>query len=282
VRQALPVPQGQQGRRGRSHMSPLQRFIEGVEMHVTGVVQRFLNLRAPSRRQRMQHSAEIRQVLGELQDRIPKEAPSLVKQEYNNAARAASNIIPDPSAFPVATNFSQINRDAVGLLSTNLTHSLQDATATVGRRTDDILRRHGLHTATAAAIRNLPLGLQAGELQRRLEREGLTSFVDKAGRKWQLSTYSDMVIRTTTVEAQSLSVYNLMLGRDLDLVRWANAARHPCPICDPYVEQGVWSLMGKTEGYPKLDKLAPIHPNCRCSILPARENFIGVRARAAA
>jgi hypothetical protein len=250
-------------------------LIQVVEARVGNAIRRFVGLPSPTRRQRMQHSAEVAQVLGDLHTRIPKEANRLVKEEYNNEARKALNNIPNQHLFPPVTNFSQMNRDAVSILSDNLTHSLQAATETVGRRTDDIFRKHGLRAAAAQAARsNVPKGIQAGELQRSLEREGITSFVDKAGRRWTLSTYSAMVIRTTTSEAQNHAVYNLTLGRNLDLVHWFHSGRtKPCPICEPFVEQRLFSLTGANAEYPVLELLAPVHPRCFCNIMPARENF---------
>jgi hypothetical protein len=149
----------------------------------------------------------------------------------------------------------------------------------VGRRADDVLRRKGLQAATHQALRNLPEDYYGDELTRTYEKEGITGFVDKAHRKWNLSTYSNMVIRTTTGEAQNRAVANTVLGRGLDLVR-VDEHPHEPDICTPY--QGrVFSLSGTTPGYPPLDRIPPFHPNCRCSILPARENFTDPAAQTA-
>lgn len=51
-----------------------------------------------------------------------------------------------------------------------------------------------------------------------LRRKGVTAFVDKAGRRWSLHTYGSMVLRTTSRQAEVLSV----LTRD----------RSPGPLSD--------------------------------------------------
>jgi hypothetical protein len=108
----------------------------------------------------------------------------------------------------------------------------------VGRRTEDAFRRAGLKQSAQ--------GIAAGEtrkavseaLARALVEDGvtdaLTGFVDKAGRRWSLDTYSNMVVRTTTREA----------------------ATH-----------------GQTDGYDVIDQLPPFHPNCRHVATPASENL---------
>ena len=51
-----------------------------------------------------------------------------------------------------------------------------------------------------------------------LRREGVTAFVDRAGRRWSLHTYGSMVLRTTTRQAEVLSV----------LTRDPEGLCHPC------------------------------------------------------
>lgn len=255
-------------------------YLRNLEQEVEIAIRTFLGIATPTRRERVRKSLEIKRVVQDVQKIIPVEAPKLIKIEYNNAARKALNKVPDLRFFePDVSSFSAINRETVNTLADNLSHELTGATEMVGRRADDTLRRHGLNAATTHALRNLPDAYQGGQLKQKLERDGITGFVDKSGRKWKLSSYANMVIRTTTGEAQNRAVANSVLGRGLDLVR-VDKHEHVPDICSKY-DGKVFSLSGNTPGYPLLDRLPPFHANCKHSILPAKENFTDPKARLA-
>jgi hypothetical protein len=252
-------------------------YLRNLEQEIEIAIRQFLGIAAPTKRERMRKSQEIKHVIGEVQAIIPVEAPKLVKMEYNNGARQALNKVPDLRFFPPDSNFSEINKETINTLGDNLHHSLLDATELVGRRADDTLRRHGLAAATHHALRGVPEQHAGGDLKRRLERSGITGFIDAKGRKWKLTAYTNMVIRTTTGEATNRAVANSVLGRGLDLVR-VDKHPHPTDACTPY-DGKVFSLTGRTPGYPVLEVVPPFHPNCKHSILPARENFTDTRAQ---
>lgn len=253
-------------------------YLRNLESEIELTIREFLGLQAPTRRDHMRKAYEIKHLIKEVQQVIPKEARKLIKVEYNNGAKEALNKVPDLGFFePDRTNFSLINRETVNTLADNLKNDLHTATVVVGRRSEDTLRRHGLAQATQHALRNLPDKQQGFALKQRLERAGITGFVDAKGRQWKLGTYTDMVIRTTTSEAQNRAVANSVLGRGLDLVR-VDEHKHPNDVCSPF-DGKTFSLTGRTPGYPVLKKIPPFHPNCMHNILPARENFTDPNAR---
>lgn len=250
----------------------LEDYLRELELEIELVIRKFLGLQGPTRRDRMRKVEEIKHLIVEVQKIIPVEAPKLVKVEYNSGARRALNKVPDLGLFkPDESNFSLINRETINTLADNLKGDLHSATVLVGRRSQDALRRHGLAQATKNALRNVPEGYEGLQLQKRLEQSGITGFIDSKGRKWKLSTYSEMVIRTTTSEAQNQAVANSVLGRGLDLVR-VDEHKHPNDVCSEF-DGKVFSLTGRTPGYPVLKKVPPFHPRCKHGILPARENF---------
>jgi hypothetical protein len=254
-------------------------YLQRLELQIETAVRSFLSIPVPTKRERLRKSVEIKKVIEDVQGIIPVEAPKLVKIEYNNGARTALNKVPDLRFFtPDVANFSKINEETVNLLADNLQHSLLEATNVVGRRSDDVLRRHSLNAATTHVLRTVPVEHRGvgNPLRVKLEREGITGFVDKAGRRWKLSTYSDMVIRTISGEANNRAVANAVLGRGLDLVR-VDKHKHPTDICTPF-DGKVFSLTGRVPGYPVLTVFPPFHPNCKHTILPARENFTDVNA----
>lgn len=80
----------------------------------------------------------------------------------------------------------------------------------------------------------------------RLANQGITGFVDRAGRNWQLDTYAEMTARTAAGRAQvqgALDRYQAA-GRDLVIV---SDAPQECPVCRPW-EGRVLSISGATTG----------------------------------
>ena len=113
-----------------------------------------------------------------------------------------------------------------------------------------------------------------------LRREGVTAFVDKAGRHWSLHTYCAMVSRTTSRQAEVLAVLTADPEQDLYQI---SSHGTTCAICAPF-EGRVYSKSGTDPDFPPLaaafgkqdpagpDTLANtwlnIHPSCQHSIFP--------------
>lgn len=179
--------------------------------------------------------------------------------------------------------------DVVQKLTQNLLGEISEASATVmqtlqnaliGRTQSDIFRRAGLETVAMqeatgrGAYRALP------EFVETLRREGITAFVDKAGRRWSLHTYGAMVCRTTSRQAEVLSVLTADPEQDLYQI---SSHGSTCAICAP-LEGRVYSKSGTDPDFPplaaafgKVDPSGPdtltnsylnIHPNCLHVLLP--------------
>lgn len=100
-----------------------------------------------------------------------------------------------------------------------------------------------------------------------LQDEGLASLIDKGGRKWSLDRYTEMLIRTKTVEARNTGLVNRVAENDYDLVQVSDH-QGECELCRPW-EGKILSLTGKTKGYSSLaeaESSGLFHPNCRHSI----------------
>jgi hypothetical protein len=134
---------------------------------------------------------------------------------------------------------------------------------------EDLFRREGLKIAAAHLAREDPIPTATTQLVRALAEEGVTSFEDKLGRRWNLDTYAEMVVRTTTSEAIFQGTQTQMLARGFDLVQ-VNQVVGACPQCIPF-ENKVFSLTGRADGFPRLKITFPIHPQCRHFIFPAPE-----------
>lgn len=152
--------------------------------------------------------------------------------------------------------------------------------ALIGRTENDVFRRVGLTLVSQMEATGQGATASVNEFVNTLLREGVTAFVDKAGRNWSLHTYADMVCRTTSRQAEVLAV--LTADDEQDLYKISSHGT-TCKICAP-LEGRVYSKSGKDPNYPplaaafgKIDPNGPddltnsylnIHPNCLHVLLP--------------
>jgi len=173
--------------------------------------------------------------------------------------------------------------DIVQRLTMNLMGELTEAHATVystlssaliGRTEPDVLRRVGLEQTGLVQAAGRGVFRAVPDFVEALRREGVTAFVDKAGRNWNLHTYAGMALRTTSRQAEVLSVLTRDDGWDLYKI-----SRHgtTCRLCAGF-EGRVYSKSGRDPDFPplsaafgKMDPAGPdtldnswlnIHPNC--------------------
>lgn len=191
---------------------------------------------------------------------------------YNNAAAltAEQHAIVDQL---VANLMGEITDASVTVMATV-------QSALIGRIEPDVYRRVGLEQVALRQATGQGVYKQLPAFVEALRREGVTAFVDKAGRHWSLHTYCAMVSRTTSRQAEVLAV--LTADPEQDLYR-ISVNGTTCGICAPY-EGRVYSKSGTNPDYPPLaaafgkqdpdgpDTLANtwlnLHPQCQHSISP--------------
>ena len=193
------------------------------------------------------------------------------------------------AAYQSAMSLTAEQHAVVDQLVANLMAEITDASVTamatlqsaiLGRTEPDVYRRVGLEQvayqqAIGRSVRQAVPGFVEA-----LRREGVTAFVDRAGRKWSLHTYCSMVSRTTSRQAEVMAVLTADPGQDLYQI---SSHGTTCALCAPY-EGRVYSKSGTDPDFPPLaaafgkqDPLGPdtlantwlnIHPNCLHVIYP--------------
>lgn len=152
--------------------------------------------------------------------------------------------------------------------------------AVVGRTEPDVYRRVGLEQVANMQAAGRGANITVPGFAEALRREGITAFVDRAGRNWSLHTYCSMVTRTTSRQAEVMAVLTADPKQDLYQI-----SRHgtTCGLCAPY-EGRVYSKGGNDPDFPpladafgKVDPDGPnsltntylnIHPNCLHVLIP--------------
>lgn len=234
----------------------------------------------------------VQAILRQLESDAWTYVPRMVEKQFYTAHPEARRVQGESltkhiRAYNRAAALTAEQHAIVDQLVANLMGEITDASVTVmatvqsaliGRIEPDVYRRVGLEQvalrqATGQGVyRQLPGFVEA------LRREGVTAFVDKAGRRWSLHTYCSMVSRTTSRQAEVLSV--LTADPEQDLYR-ISVNGTTCGICAPY-EGRVYSKSGTNPDYPPLaaafgkqdpagpDTLANtwlnLHPQCQHSL----------------
>lgn len=103
--------------------------------------------------------------------------------------------------------------------------------------------------------------------------KGMTSFTTVDGKELPLDFYAETVTRTKTSTARIQAHSNTYDEAGVNLVEVVGAS-DPCPICGSY-QNIVFSTDGKDDRFPHVDvqNIFPLHPNCRCSIIPYVVDF---------
>lgn len=221
-----------------------------------------------SKRYRNQQRAVAARLLRQLEKAAVPQAELLVSTAFSAGETEARRVL---KAQPVSAR----KKAAAQVLTDNLTKTLGEATRTVGRNVDDVLRRETLRVVNENRGDRDQQSLQ---LTRRLMRQGVTSFVDKSGAHWSLSTYTRMAIASVTNEAVNAGTIETMKARGFDLVE-INSVHNPSTICKPH-EGRVYSISGDHPKYPKLDPQPPYHPGpCRHYASPSKLAIADRRTR---
>lgn len=230
----------------------------------------------------------VQAILRQLESDAWTYVPQLVEKQFYTAHPEARRV-PGESltkhirAYNRAAALTAEQHAIVDQLVANLMGEITDASVTVmatvqsaliGRIEPDVYRRVGLEQVALRQATGQGVYKQLPGFVEALRREGVTAFVDKAGRRWSLHTYCSMVSRTTSRQAEVLSV--LTADPEQDLYR-ISVNGTTCGICAPY-EGRVYSKSGTNPDYPPLaaafgkqdpagpDTLANtwlnLHPNC--------------------
>ena len=198
---------------------------------------------------------------------------------------AAQNLMAYRNAAALTGEQHAIVDQLVASLMGEITDATITAYATVqsaliGRIEPDVYRRIGLEQVALQQATGRGTYKMLPGFVEQLRREGITAFVDKAGRNWSLHTYCSMVSRTTSRQAEVMAVLTADPAQDLYQI---SSHGTTCGICAP-LEGRVYSKSGTDPDFPPLslafgkqdpagpDTLANtwlnIHPSCLHSILP--------------
>ena len=235
----------------------------------------------------------VQAILRKMESDCWEYVPKMVeKQFYVRIPEARKILEPVEKHIAGYTNAAALTGEqysAIDTLVANLMGEITDAEMTVmatlqsaliGRIEPDIYRRVGLEQVALQQATGRGVNASVPAFVDTLRREGVTAFIDKAGRRWSLHTYCTMVSRTTSRQAEITAV--LTADQEHDLYQISSHGT-TCALCAPY-EGRVYSRSGTNPDFPplasafgKVDENGPdtlantwlnIHPNCLHVLLP--------------
>ena len=174
----------------------------------------------------------------------------------------------------IVAGFGKYHTAAVATLKNQMLDRIGDVSTKMGRQTVNVYSEAKLGVNMLETLAGTE---SVSKLARRLRDDmmdkGITGFVDKRGREWKVSTYAEMLARTSVMNAMLTAKTTELQACGYDLVRvsrhlGAEGSDHDCELCRPW-EGKVLSISGDDKKYPSLDqaKVAGLfHPNCKHSV----------------
>jgi len=163
--------------------------------------------------------------------------------------------------------FGAIHQQAAQVLAENAYQRFEDVAQIIGRQVNDIYRELALENVRGTVVGYDTWKQTARRFREQLAERGVTGFKDRSGRMWRMTTYTEMVARTTIQEAHTQGTLNRLSEQGHDLII-VSRHRSPCELCGVW-EGKVLSITGKTKGYPTFEQAKAaglMHCNCRHAV----------------
>ena len=223
----------------------------------------------------------VQQILQNMQDECWEYVPEMIEKIFYRSDK-------DAAGYRNARTLTAPQTAAVNQLSYNLLGEIAEASETayktvqgfytIARLETDPYRTAALTQVAQQEASGIGWTQTSARMARELKNQGITAFTDKAGRKWTLSDYCNMCVRTTARQAEVAAV---LTADDHDLWQIVKIGS-TCPVCAP-LEGRVYSKSGTNPDYPPLsfafgkidlagaesleNTYLNIHPNCLHSLV---------------
>lgn len=142
-------------------------------------------------------------------------------------------------------------------------------------KTSQIMQlQQALRQGNKSLAYSLARQLEAGKLGKDASTQAFTGIVDKAGRRWNLKTYSEMVIRT---KVQQAHIYGTaQQGHEMGYHLFIISSHNALDACSHW-EGKIISVGESIDGYHSYEELAAsneiFHPNCKHHITPISDGI---------
>ena len=238
----------------------------------------------PAHRKRIRRYKKNRKLFLGLHHDVFKRVQDNVTRAFRDGQAGAIYAIGEATSLIEAASlasFSLLARHTVESLVNDTYSDLLIATQNTEKKIKQLVRSVVSDTMRVKALEQLGRRTTRNAVVDKLTQQGLSKkltdeawvgIIDKAGRRWNLSTYAEMVVRTKLQQAhiEGVRVENVERGVDLAIVS-SHGATDPCRN----YEGMIISINGETPGYKTYQELRQsgkiFHPNCKHHISPIRD-----------
>ena len=245
-----------------AEINRLVKFYEQAEREILDRINRAL-LRANKTEYLVQMRRNVLAILEQLREGNRTWCTEAIPRVYSVGMNTADAMLRETGAS-VMTGFGAIHQQAAQVLAENAYQRFEDVAQVIGRQVNDIYRELALENVRGTVVGYDTWKQTAKRYREQLAERGVTGFKDRSGRMWRMTTYTEMVARTTTQEAHTQGTLNRLSEQGHDLII-VSRHRSPCELCGVW-EGKVLSITGKTKGYPTFEEAKAnglMHPNCR-------------------
>ena len=184
-----------------------------------------------------------------------------------------------PTLAEMTVGARSVDVFAVTALAAELNQSFNISDSVILRSADDIYRK-----TLSADLGNVLLGTMTREqaadrMLRKLAADGLTAFIDRSGRRWEMRSYVEAATRGALTNAAIAGHTASLTEHGFDLIVVSDVPQE-CSRCRP-CEGRVYSIGGRSDEYPSFASARSaglFHPGCRHSVtafLPGRTRSFG-------
>jgi hypothetical protein len=247
-----------------AEINRLVKFYEQAEREILVQINKTL---LAGKKDELEYLKQMRQnidaILRQLREGNKEWCMQAIPNVYSEGMKNADVMLKDIGAT-VTAGFGAIHQQAAQVLAENTFQRFEDVVQVIGRQVNDIYRELALENVRGTVVGYDTWNQTARRFREQLAERGVTGFKDRSGKMWNMRTYTEMVARTTTMQAHLEGTANRLVEQGHDLIK-VSTHRGACPLCEPW--QGkVLSITGKTKGYPTLEEAKAdglFHPNCR-------------------
>jgi len=240
----------------------LVKFYEQAEREILDRLNRAL-LRGNKTEYLEQMKKNIEAILQQLREGNKTWCTEAIPRVYSQGLYSADAMLKD-AGIAIKAGFGAIHQQAAQVLAENAYQRFEDVVQVIGRQVNDIYRELALENVRGTVVGYDTWKQTARRFREQLAERGVTGFKDRSGRMWRMTTYSEMVARTTTMQAHLQGTANRLVEQGHDLVK-VSTHRGACELCRPF-EGKILSITGRTPGYPTLEEAKAaglFHPRCR-------------------
>ncbi len=243
----------------------LIRFYEQAEREILDRLNRAL-LRGNKTEYLAGMKKNIEAILQQLREGNRTWCSEAIPRVYSQGLYNADAMLKD-AGVAVKAGFGAIHQQAAQVLAENAYQRFEDVAQVIGRQVNDIYRELALENVRGTVVGYDTWKQTAKRYREQLAERGVTGFKDRSGRMWRMTTYTEMVARTTTQQAHTEGTLNRLSEQGHDLII-VSRHRGACPLCTPW-EGKILSISGKTKGYPTFEEAKAsglMHCNCRHAV----------------